>query len=222
MSGTINEHYGPVKVLIVDDHRMVVDGLRAILGQTQDVVILGEASSGQEAVSMAQSLEPDVVIMDISMPGMDGIEATRLIRKGKGHTQVLALTMYKNGSFVKEMMEAGARGFILKNTGRQELLEAIMAVDRGFRYLSNEIREHMEQEAKARKGGENRAAVGLTPREKEVVLLMIKDHSTNEIAEKLSLSTSTVETHRKNIRSKLGVHTIAALVKYAMERGWQA
>ncbi len=211
-----------VRVLIVDDHRMVIDGLIAILGQEPLIEIVGDAANGKEAVEKAKALSPDVVIMDISMPEMDGIEATRLIRdkKVKSPPAVLALSMYGHKEMVEEMMQAGASGYVLKNTGRNELLEALLAVCRGERYLGGKLQESMRTAPGEGNGEPARTVAVLSKREREVVKLLAADKTLAEIADTLFLSQGTVETHRKNIYHKLGIHSSTALIKYAMERGW--
>ena len=211
-----------LRVLIVDDHRMVIDGIRAILDQEPMFEIVGDALNGREAVEMAGPLAPDVVIMDISMPEMDGIEATRMIRAGKVKhpPAVLALSMYGHKEMVEEMMAAGASGYVLKNTGRDELREAILAVCRGERYFASTVQEIMVQSASTDNGAASHKPAVLSKREKDVVRLLVADKTMSEIGDLLFLSPATVETHRRNIYHKLGIHSSTALVKYAMERGW--
>jgi two-component system, NarL family, nitrate/nitrite response regulator NarL len=209
----------PIRVLIVDDHLMVIDGLKAILGQEPNIIIVGDASNGMEAVERSRALRPDVVIMDISMPEMDGIEATRLIRdrKVKDPPAVLALSMYGNMEMVEEMMAAGASGYVLKNTGRAELQEALRTVMRGERFRSTGL---MDQSNTSDGGTLGRKVTVLSKREREVVKLLVADKTIAEVADLLFLSPGTVESHKKNIYHKLGIHSATALVKYAMERGW--
>ncbi|MCC7502279.1 MAG: response regulator transcription factor [Flavobacteriales bacterium] len=211
-----------IKVLIVDDQSIIRDGLEAILSQDPELVVCGRASNGLEALKLCKEHRPDVVLMDISMPEMDGIEATKAIRKRWKGTQVLVLSMYNNHEFVNELLDAGAAGYVLKNTGRQELKEAITAVASGQRYLAKLVQVTLAESQRAKQGsdgGEHYHA--LTKREKEIVKLIVKGLTTMEIAEQLGLSTSTVDTHRKNIFHKLDIRNAAGLVKYAMERGWE-
>ena len=211
-----------VRILIVDDHRMVIDGIRAILDQEPMFEIVGDASNGLEAVEKTRTLSPDVVIMDISMPEMDGIEATRIIRgkKAKNPPAILVLSMYGNKEFVEEMMSAGASGYVLKNTGREELREAILTVRKGEKYYAAPVQEIMDRAYAANDGEAPVKPAILSKREKEVVKLLAIDKTIAQVADLLFLSPGTVETHRKNIYHKLGIHTSTALVKYAMERGW--
>lgn len=211
-----------IKVLIVDDQSIIRDGLEAILSQDPELVVCGRASNGLEALKLCKEHGPDVVLMDISMPEMDGIEATKAIRKRWKKTQVLVLSMYNNHEFVNELMDAGAAGYVLKNTGRQELKEAITAVANGRRYLAKPVQMTLEESQRAKAGSDGGVPYhSLTKREKEIVKLIAKERTTLEIAEELRVSTATIETHRKNIFHKLDVRNAAGLVKYAMERGWE-
>lgn len=210
----------PIRVLVVDDHQVVIDGLRAIMAQEDGIDIVAEAHDGLQALELVKSFKPDVVIMDVSMPRMDGIEATRAICKGKHSPRVLALTMYNNVEFVQEMLDAGASGFVLKNTGRSELREAILAVHQGRRYLSAPVEAAMAAAQEGTSDGAPRPVVTLSKREKEVVLHLVAGRNLAQIADAMHLSEATVSTHRKNIYHKLGIHSLALLVKYALERGW--
>ncbi|QQR87304.1 MAG: response regulator transcription factor [Flavobacteriales bacterium] len=210
----------PIEILLVDDHHLVIDGMRAILELDPDVRVVGQASNGREAVEMARKLRPRLVIMDISMPDMDGIEATRLIRKDHKleDTRVMVLSMYGNREFIDDLVEAGASGYLLKNTSREELREAIHSINNGFRYFSKPVQDTMD----APRTGEQRdkAFVPITKREKQIIKLLVANRTSGEVAAALELSVSTVETHRKNILHKLGMHNTSALVRYAVERGW--
>ena len=217
-NGTTNER---VRLLLVDDHRMVIDGLRAILDQDPAFLIVGDAGNGEEAIRLTEELRPDVVIMDISMPIMDGTEATRLIRKKVRRTSpaILVLSMYGDKATVDALIAAGANGYVLKNTGREELREAILTVHQGRRYLAGQVQETVDSSPRRDASAES-GPVSLSRREKEVVKLLAADKTIAEVADILHLSVLTVETHRKNIYQKLGIHTAAGLVKRAMERGW--
>ena len=208
-------------ILIVDDQSIILDGLEALIIQNDDFVVCGRARNGVEAVRLAKELKPDVILMDISMPEMDGIEATRQVRKSVKGSKVLVLTMYNNAEFVRELMDAGASGYVLKNTGREELREAITTVAAGQRYLAKPVQATLDasyNSSPTRPAGEYHS---LTKREKEIVKLILAEKTTNQIAEELFLSPGTVETHRKNIFHKLDIRNTAGIVKYAMERGWE-
>lgn len=207
-------------ILLVDDQTIILDGLEALLGQEDDLAVCGRALNGRIAVEMALALQPDVVLMDINMPEMDGIEATKRIKKQLPCTNVLVLSMYHNVEFVHELMDAGACGYLLKNTDRTELCSAIHLAASGQRFLAPPVQAALDVDLFLPDGSRDTQYVSLTRREKEIVQLICKELSTTEIAAKLFLSKETVETHRKNIASKLGIHCIAGLVRYAMERGW--
>lgn len=211
-----------INILLVDDHHLVLDGMRALLSQEPDFQVVGEARNGREAVEKATALRPHIVIMDISMPEMDGIEATQLIcgNKSLKGTNVMVLSMYSNREFINELMEAGAKGYLLKNTGRAELREAIHTVSAGQRYLCKPVQETMDAPVKSRSRKEGEGFVPITKREKEIIRLLLAEKNSHEIADALHLSPATVETHRKNILHKLDMHSTAGLVRYAMERGW--
>lgn len=207
-------------LLLADDQSIILDGLEALLQHDVDVRIVGRASNGLEALELAKELRPDVVLMDISMPKMDGIEATRELMKCCKSTRVLMLTMYGNKEFVHELLEAGASGFLLKNVGKEELRTALRTVAAGQRYIATEIQQMLDEAGRFKDHRDEDVFVSLTKREKEVVKLICKEHTTTEIATALFLSTQTIDTHRKNILRKLDLRNIAGLVKYAMERGW--
>lgn len=213
----------PIKILLTDDQSIILDGLEALIQQDADFAVVGRAGNGREALELAENLQPDIVLMDISMPVMDGIEATRAIKASKKlrkhKVRVLVLSMYNNREFVNELLDAGASGYVLKNTGREELREALLTVASDQRYLARPVQATLEEVNNIRNNGGD-PGHALTRREKQIVKLIVADKSNHEIADELSLSPATIETHRKNIFNKLGIHSTAALVKYAMERGW--
>jgi two-component system, NarL family, nitrate/nitrite response regulator NarL len=210
----------PFTVLLVDDQSIILDGIEALLAPVEQVTVVGRATSGMEAVALARSLAPEVIIMDVNMPGMDGIEATRRILKAAPETRVLVLSMYGHKEFVLELLDAGVSGYLLKNAGKAELIEALNTVMTGKRYLAKEIAALLSTGDRF-KDRQGEFAYGvLTKREVQVVKLIMQERTTQEIAEALFLSPDTVETHRRNIMHKLDVRNIAGLVKYAMERGW--
>lgn len=209
-----------MKLLLVDDQSIILDGLEALLSQEKDMQVVGRATHGAEALQHIRLLRPDVVLMDINMPGMDGIETTKALLKFTKDTRVLVLSMYDHPDLVREIMEAGANGYVLKNVGKEELVLALRTVANGEEYVGREVREVM---ARDHRFGDRAGATGcnvLTKREQEVVRMICRECSTPEIASALSLSPQTVDTHRKNIMQKLAVKNSAGLVKYAMERGW--
>jgi len=198
---------------------MILDGLRALLANESRIHIDHECLNGKQVLNYLANQSTDVVVMDISMPEMDGIEATRLIKERHPEQKVLILTMHKDLSVIKALLAIGADGFILKNTGKQELVNAIEKVANGQEYYGDEVSATLIADLKkpAAKAPRLKPPVQLTKREKEVLKLIVEENTTQEIAEKLFISTNTVETHRKNMLSKLEVRNIAGLVRYALE-----
>ncbi|HRF82317.1 MAG TPA: response regulator transcription factor [Flavobacteriales bacterium] len=212
----------PYSLLLVDDQSIFLDGIESLLERLPEVRVVGKAHNGQDAVRLSAELQPDVVLMDINMPHMDGIEANKRIRKASPATRVIVLSMYGHREFVLELLDSGVGGYLLKTTGKNELAEAILTVARGGQYIAKELRDLAATRDKHtdRDGELNYGA--LTKREVEVVKLIMQERTTQEIADQLFLSSATVETHRRNIMHKLDVRNTAGLVKYAMERGWGA
>lgn len=207
-----------IKVLLVDDHAIMRDGIRALLSLHDDIEIVGEASEGKEAIEKERELAPDVVIMDIAMPVMDGLEATRRIMKQNPKAKVLALTQYDNKEYVLSAIKAGCTGYVPKRALSSELLSAIRAVYRGDSFLypsaAMVLVEDFRQQAKAGDAYEQ-----LTPREREILKLIAEGHTSREIADILCISLKTVLGHRTGIREKLGLPNHTELIKYAMRKG---
>ena len=207
-----------IKVLVVDDHAIMRDGIRALLGIYDDIEIVGEASEGKEAVEKAQELAPDVVVMDIAMPGMDGLEATRRISKRNPKVKVLVLTQYDNREYILSTIKAGAAGYVPKRALGSELASAVRTVYRGESFLyptaaaaliEDYLRQDEVQEPYDR----------LTAREREILKLIAEGHTSREIAEMLFISLKTVLGHRAKIMEKLDLHNSIELIKYAMRKG---
>jgi DNA-binding NarL/FixJ family response regulator len=211
-----------IKILIVDDHEVVRDGLKNILLSLNNVAIAGEAANGEDAISMYDSLKPELVIMDISMPGMNGIEATRIIKENDPNAKILILTMHDNQEYLNQIIRSGAKGFVLKNTDKEELLDAVKTVSSGENFFSKDISkliiENYIRSAKETDKNEGYKEVPLTKREIEILKLIAEGHSNQEIANKLYISYNTVDTHRKNIMHKLSIKNTAGLVRYAIEK----
>lgn len=205
-----------IKVLIADDHQIVIDGLRSILDMEETVEVVAEASDGMEVLDKLKNETVDIVILDINMPVMDGIETAIKIRELYPNLKVLILTMYNNAEFIKRLNLAGADGFILKNTGREELMSALMAINGGKTYYGQEVTKTLlDSENTSDRSGK----VQLTKREKEVLKLLADGMTTLEISQRLFISTHTVESHRKNLLSKYQTKNTAGLVKYAFQNG---
>jgi two-component system response regulator NreC len=206
--------------LIVDDHPIVRTGIRSLLEGQSDIEVVGEAARGEDAIEQAMRLQPGLVLMDIAMPGMNGIEATRRIRKELPDTSVLILTMHDDEEFFFPMLRAGASGYILKETEPQELLHAIRLVHQGQAFLSPVVAKAvLEGYIRATSGPEDEAYSSLTPREKEVLRMAAVGRTNREIAETLFLSKRTVEKHRHSVMHKLGLVTREDLTRYGVRKG---
>jgi DNA-binding NarL/FixJ family response regulator len=208
----------PIRVLVVDDHRLVREGLASMLSLQKDMEVVGQASNGDEALSRCRSLQPDVVLMDISMPGMNGIVAARTIREKFPETKVIMLTMLDQEAYVHEAIKAGATGYLLKNTGLDELTRAIREVHRGEASLHAKAQAQLIKEYAAL-ARQSRDTYGLSERELEVLQLLADGNTNREIAEKLFISAQTVKTHIAHIFEKLGVRDRAEAVASALRRG---
>ncbi|HCQ30229.1 MAG TPA: DNA-binding response regulator [Flavobacteriales bacterium] len=209
-----------IKTLLVDDHQIVRDGIRAMLLPAKDEIeIAAEASNGAEAVQILEKEPFDVVLMDINMPELNGIDATEIIKKRHPATRVLALTMHAEEGFIVNMIKAGADGYILKESGREELISAIKAVRSGKKYYSNEVSVTMINSMLSDKPSASKIVGDLSKREMEVLQLIVDGFTNMEIADKLFISNRTVDTHRRNLLQKLNVRNTAELVKFALKNG---
>ena len=209
-----------VRVLLVDDHRMMREGLRVLLAAAPDIEIVGEASDGRMALDLVRTLSPDVVVMDVGMPELNGVEATRQIRAENEGVKVIALSTHTDKSYVHHMLEAGACGYVLKIAAYDELLRAVRAASLGRTYLSPEIAGVVvERSTQAHAGGAVSAYSTLGAREREVLQLVAEGKTSAETAKEMHISIKTVESHRRNIVQKLGLHGTAELTKYAIREG---
>ncbi len=207
----------PIRVLLVDDHEMVREGITALLARRKDIEVVGQAANGKEALQQVAALGPDVVLMDIAMPVMDGLQATTEIAKAFPASRVLVLTQYDSREYVFPLLRAGAAGYILKRARANELVEAIRAVHNDGAFLPPPMIHAVVSGIAQAQSAENDSP--LTEREREVVRMVAEGLSSREIAERLSISVKTVDTHRANIMEKLGVHNAAELIKYAIRKG---
>jgi DNA-binding NarL/FixJ family response regulator len=209
-----------IRVLLVDDHTIVRDGICALLALAGDIEVIGEAANGSEALKMAKELEPDVVLMDITMPIMDGLEATRRIHKEFPRIRVLALTQYDDKEYVFPVIEAGASGFISKVAASLELTSGIRSIYQGDSYLSPSVARLLIEDYQHGEGRVIREPYEqLTDRERDVLKLVAEGHTTKEVADILVVSPRTVEGHKTNFMAKLGIHNRTELVKYALRKG---
>jgi DNA-binding NarL/FixJ family response regulator len=207
-----------VRILLADDHDIVRRGLKALLQERVGWEISGEAVSGREAVELARELQPDIAIVDLMMPELNGLETTRQIRKVSERTQVLIFTMHHTEALVHDVLEAGARGYLLKLDAEREIVAAVETILRRQPFFSSRISETVLEGflRAARGGGGETSAPGLTPREREVIQLLAEGHRNKKIAQKLGISVKTVETHRTTLMRKIGVKSIVELVRYAV------
>lgn len=214
----------PISVLLVDDHQIIRDGLRALLMDVSEVQIMGEAENGRQALDFLAKQPVDVVIMDVNMPEMNGVDATTQIMTQFPDTPVLCLSMHDEIEYISKMLQAGASGYILKNSGKEELLMAISKVHNGEKYFSSEVSYAMMMtyigglnNPTQQKLSTNKYSVQLTKREIEIIRLIASEMTNQEIADKLNISLRTVDTHRRNLLQKLGVKNTAGLVRYAIQ-----
>ncbi len=208
------------RVLLADDHQLMRQGLRSLVVKTDGLKVVGEATNGRAAVEKVKELSPNVVIMDVSMPDLNGIEATRQISDIASNTKVIGLSMHSDRQYVGKMLEEGAHGYLLKECAFEELETAIKTVMGGRTYLSPEIADVViENYVRGMPAKDPSAFTQLTPREREVLQLLVEGKSTRKAANTLGISVKTIETHRRNIMQKLDIHNIAELTKYAIQEG---
>lgn len=210
-----------IRVLIVDDHAVLRSGLAVLLNARPDLEVVGEAGSGEEAIDKVASLQPDVLLLDIAMPGMGGLEAARLIRKQAPNVRIIVLTMYNDEAYLRQFLEAGVSGFILKRAADTELVDAIRAVHRGESVVYPALMEGLIDSylSRAPVRHEPESAQGLSAREIEILRLVACGQTARQISNQLLISVNTVESHRANIMRKLGLHSRVQLFRYALEAG---
>jgi DNA-binding NarL/FixJ family response regulator len=211
-----------IKVLLVDDHTIVRQGLRALLEAESDITVVGEAETGRQALQLTRKLSPNVVVMDIAMPTLNGLEATRQIIKEMPATKVLVLSSYSDDEYVHQLSEAGAAGYLLKQTAAADLIKAVREVWRGNAFFSPTISKRLlEQYRESFLGGTpaRKRTVSLTTREAEVLQLIAEGRPNKQIAAELCISVKTVEKHRQQVMNKLNIHDIAGLTRYAISKG---
>lgn len=210
-----------IGVLLVDDHTVVRQGLRALLRSEEDIEVIGEAENGRQAVMLARKTTPDVVVMDVAMPLLNGLEATRQILKMLPTSKVLVLTSYGDDECVEQLMHAGAAGYLIKQTAAQDLLKAIREVQRGNAFFSPTIAKRLRDQCREAftTGHSGKKPGELTSRESEVLQLIAEGFSNKQIAGELCISIKTVEKHRQQVMNKLNIHDVAGLTRYAITKG---
>lgn len=208
-----------ISVILVDDHKILREGIKSILEDTSDIKVVAEADNGREAIKLSREMNPDILVMDIAMPGLNGIEATELISRETPGIRILALSMHSDKHYVKGIFRAGASGYLLKHSAAKELIEAIRMIYANHTYLSKEISDVVVREFSQQGESYDEHEKGLSTREKEVLQLVTEGKTTKAIAEILFLSVKTVEAHRQRIMKKLNLFTIPELTKYAIKTG---
>ncbi len=211
----------PIKVLIVDDHAVVRAGVRMLLESDPELTIVGEGENGDDAIRLTQECSPDVVLMDVTMPGVDGVEATRMIKALPSAPAVLALSIHEGTDYFFHMLQAGASGYVPKRAAPEELLRAIHAVAQGNVFLEPSVAKDIVSDylSRVQDGREHDSYDGLTDRERQILTYIAEDATNGAIANTLNISVNTVERHRENIMHKLNLHTRTELVKYAIRKG---
>jgi len=211
---------GKIKVLVADDHTILRQGIKALLDNQEGIEVIGEAKDGREALAIIEETLPDVILMDIAMPGLNGLEATRRIKKKFPRMKVLVLTMYTNEEYIFQILNAGANGYLVKETAFQDLISAIKAVYKNEAFMSPSIsKKVINSYIKKAQDDEEQTCEILTTREREILQLIAEGHSSKKIAELLFISPKTVETHRTHIMDKLNIHNRTGLIKYAIRKG---
>jgi DNA-binding NarL/FixJ family response regulator len=209
------EQKAPIHIIIADDHQIVIDGLKSLLITHPHIKIVGEAANGEEALALIEKNNVDIAVLDISMPIMNGVEAAKMIKKLYPDIRILILTMHDGSEFIHELMEIGANGYILKNRGMEEFVDALETISKGEEYIKGQVLNTLLDAVRKPKS----KVVQFTKREKDVLRLIVEDHTTSEISAKLNIANSTVETHRRNLIEKTGVKSSLGLVRYAIENG---
>jgi len=221
----------PIRILIADDHQLIRDGLRSMLENTDDLQVIGEAGDGKSLIELLnkKSKETDIILMDIKMPDKTGIELTQQVSKLYPHIKIIALTMFESDHYITGMLQAGAVGYLLKNTGKQEVIQALRDVAAGKTYFSESVTQSVmarfmsshnhPADTNASEPTPELANVHLTKREKEILILIAGELTNQQIAERLFISPRTVETHRRNLIQKLGVKNTIGLIKFAISNG---
>jgi DNA-binding NarL/FixJ family response regulator len=207
-----------IKIIIADDHTMFLQGIVSLLENEENINILGKASNGKEALKIIETSLPDILLLDISMPEMDGIELTKIIKQQFPSVKILILSTHSTMQMIAKLIRMGVEGYLLKNAEKEELLHAIDTIKKGESYFSKEVTQKNEENNSKIKS-ENLQITELSTREKEIIILIAQGFTGNEIAEKLNISLNTANTHRKNLLSKINVKNTAGLVKYAIEYG---
>jgi DNA-binding NarL/FixJ family response regulator len=209
----------PIRIMLAEDHGLVRAGIHALLDRMEGVEVVAEVKDGQEAVKVVESLRPDVVLMDVAMPGLNGLEAADRITKQWPQVRVIILSMHENEEYLRQALKAGALGYLLKGADLSELEHAIRAASRGETYLTPSVARYTAETYRDGTGRELTPLERLSPRQREILQLIAEGHSTKEMAYRLNLSVKTIETHRTQLMDRLDIHDIAGLVRFALKAG---
>jgi DNA-binding NarL/FixJ family response regulator len=208
------------RIIIADDHQIVIDGIRALIGKNPNFKIIGEARNGKEVLELLKYLHADVILMDLDMPVMNGLDTTEAVKKKNSKCKVIGLTMHSEPGMIRAMMESGADGYVLKTADREMLFEAIDKVLMNQKYFSPEVTETLVRNNAQMGSSNNTESEKLTDREEEILILIAEGFSNKEIGEKLFISHRTVDTHRTNIMKKIDARNIAGVIRYAIKNGY--
>lgn len=209
-----------IRIIIADDHQIVIDGIRALIGKNPNFKIIGEARNGKEVLELLQYLHADVILMDLDMPVLNGLDATVAVKKKYPKCKVIGLTMHSEPGMIRAMMESGADGYVLKTADREMLLEAIDKVLMDQKYFSPEVTETLVRNNAQGTNSDGSEKEKLTDREEEILILIAEGYSNKEIGERLFISHRTVDTHRTNIMKKIDARNIAGVIRYAIKNGY--
>ncbi len=209
-----------INVIIADDHEIVIDGLVSILDKEDDINVVGKAMNGDDVIKLLRNCRIDVAVLDIEMPGKTGVELSLYIKEKHPNVKILILTMYKTQEFVRQIISAGANGYILKNKGSEELVKAIRVIKDGHSYIGQEITEVLIEALKTKNNKAKKPEIKFTKREKEVLELTVEGLTAKEIGKKLFIAKSTVETHRKNLIDKADAANVKELIRMTIKNGW--
>lgn len=209
-----------IRIIIADDHNIVLDGLKSLFDNVQDMECIATASDGKRAYDLCTNMKPDIVLMDIDMPVMNGIEATRILKKEQPEIKVLTLTQHSEKGMIQRLMDCGSDGYLLKNIDQEELVMAIRKVMDGNKYFSSEVAASLLGPSTELGGSDIEIAAQMSARESEILKLVAEGLSSKEIGEKLFISPRTVDTHRNNLMQKLDIHNIAGLIRFAFKNGY--
>ena len=206
-----------LKIILADDHTLVRAGIRSLIQQFQGMKVVGEAGDGNEALRLVKELKPDILLTDIAMPGMNGLDTVARLKRDFPGTRVIILSMHVSEEYVLQALKSGADGYLLKDSATTELEQAVKAVSRGEKFLSPSVSQHVIEDYKRRVGGETNPLDQLSSRQREILKMIAEGKNTKEIAQILELSAKTVETHRAQLMDKLDIHDIPGLVRYAIK-----